>query len=105
MASDLNMTTRETTRQFNRSHGSFELAFAPVILALVGLWIDRRLGTTPAFVITLAVLGFVGVGLKLYYAYRYEMAGHAQKLAAIHDGTVHHGTRQHVTVDPGTVTS
>lgn len=93
------MTTRETTRQFNRSHGSFELAFAPVIMALIGLWIDRRLGTTPAFVITLAVLGFVGVGLKLYYAYRYEMAGHAERLAALHNGT-----RQQASVDPGTVT-
>lgn len=94
------MTTRETTRQFNRSHGSFELAFAPLILALIGLWIDHRIGTTPLFVISLAVLGFVGVGVKLYYAYRYEMAGHAERLDALR-----HGRIDHMASDSGTVGS
>lgn len=93
------MTTRETTRQFNRSYGSFELAFAPVIMALIGLWIDRRIGTTPLLVIALAVLGFIGVGLKLYYAYRFEMATHAQRLDALR-----HGTGQNLHGDPRTVT-
>lgn len=83
MAIDLKMNTGETTRQFNRSHGSFELALSPVIFALIGLWLDRKLGTTPVFVIGLAVFGIVGAGLKLYYAYRYEMAQHAEKLGEL----------------------
>ena len=31
----------ELTRSLHRSAGSFELVFAPVIMALVGLWLDR----------------------------------------------------------------
>ena len=41
----------ELTRSLHRSAGSFELVFAPVIMALIGLWLDRMFGTTPNFVI------------------------------------------------------
>ncbi len=58
----------------HRSAASFELAFAPVLLALVGLWLDRTLGTTPFLVVGLAVLGVLGVGVKIYYQYRHHMA-------------------------------
>ncbi|MHB1139681.1 MAG: AtpZ/AtpI family protein [Microthrixaceae bacterium] len=68
--------THETTRQLNRSHGSFELALAPVILGLLGLWLDRTLGTTPLFLLLFTVFGFVGAGVKIYCTYRYEMAQH-----------------------------
>ncbi|MCB1256610.1 MAG: AtpZ/AtpI family protein [Microthrixaceae bacterium] len=83
MAIDLKMNTRETTRQFNRSHGSFELALSPVIFALLGVWLDRKLGTSPLFVIFLALFGIVGAGLKVYYTYRYEMAQHAERLSEL----------------------
>jgi len=33
----------ELTRSLHRSAGSFELVFAPVIMALIGLWLDRML--------------------------------------------------------------
>lgn len=98
MASELNKMTRDTTRQFNRSHGSFELAFAPVVLALIGLWVDHRVGTTPLFVIALALFGFGGVGIKIYYAYRYEMAGHAEQLEDLRNGKI-----DHMVTDPGAV--
>lgn len=98
MASELNMMTRDTTRQFNRSHGSFELAFAPVLMAVIGLWVDHRVGTTPLFIIVLAVFGFVGVGIKLFYAYRYEMAGHAEQLRDLRNGKI-----DHIVTDPGAV--
>lgn len=73
--------THETTRQLNRSHGSFELALAPVILGLLGLWLDRTLDTTPLFLITFTVFGFIGAGVKIYFTYRYEMAQHEAGVA------------------------
>ncbi len=57
----------------HRSSASFELAFAPVILALLGLWLDRTLDTTPLFVVAFAVLGVLGVGVKVYFQYRHQM--------------------------------
>lgn len=74
MATELATKTHETTKQLNRSSGSFELAFAPVILGLLGLWLDRTVDTTPLFVIAFSLIGFVGTGLKIYYGYRYEMS-------------------------------
>ncbi|MEX0769009.1 MAG: AtpZ/AtpI family protein [Microthrixaceae bacterium] len=81
MPIDLATTTHETTRQLNRSHGSFELALAPVILGLFGLWLDRRLGTVPVFLILFTVLGFAGAGIKIYYTYRYQMQQHQADVA------------------------
>ena len=72
----------EMTRSLHRSSGSFELAFAPVLLALLGLWIDSSLGTMPLFTITLAVVGVLGAGIKTYYSYNHSM----QQLAQ--DGTL-----------------
>ena len=63
---------------FNRSHGSFELVLGPVLLALAGLWLDRRLGITPVLTIALAMAGLVGAVTKLYYTYRHEMAQAAE---------------------------
>ncbi|MEI7888328.1 MAG: AtpZ/AtpI family protein [Actinomycetes bacterium] len=76
MPADFATTTHETTRQLNRSHGSFELALAPVILGLLGLWLDRTLGTVPVFLILFTVLGFAGAGVKIYFTYRYQMEQH-----------------------------
>jgi len=78
---DFSTTSHETTRQLNRSHGSFELALAPVILGLLGLWLDRTLGTVPVFLLTFTVLGFAGAGAKIYFTYRYEMAQHQEDTA------------------------
>jgi len=74
MASDLRTTHQDATRSLNRSHGSFELAFAPVLLALGGLWLDRTIGTVPVFTIVLAFLGLAGTSVKLYYSYRHTMS-------------------------------
>ena len=59
---------------FNRSHGGFELALAPALFALLGLWIDRQVGITPVLTIAFAVFAFVGVTVKQFYVYRYHMA-------------------------------
>jgi F0F1-type ATP synthase assembly protein I len=85
---DFTTTTHETTRQLNRSHGSFELALAPVILGLLGLLLDRALGTVPVFLVLFTVIGFAGAGVKIYYTYRYEMAQHEEAVAwKGHDST------------------
>ncbi len=66
--------TEEMTRSLHRSSASFELAFAPVIMALLGLWLDRTFGTLPVFTVGLAVLGTIGAGLSVYYSYGHAMA-------------------------------
>lgn len=73
----------EFTRSLHRSSGSFELVFAPVILALVGLWLDRTLDTLPAFTVGLAVFGAIGAGVAQYYAYQQRM------LRLAEDGELH----------------
>jgi F0F1-type ATP synthase assembly protein I len=61
---------------FHRSHGSFELVFSPIIFALLGLWLDSRLGTTPLLCVLFAVLAYGAVAAKIYYTYRDGMARH-----------------------------
>jgi hypothetical protein len=63
----------ELTSSLHRSAGSFELVFAPVIMALIGLWIDRTLGTTPAFTVGLAVFGALGAGVSMYFSYHRQL--------------------------------
>ena len=65
---------REMTRSLHRSHGSFELALAPVILALLGLWLDRTIGTVPLFTLLFAAVGIAGAFAKVYYQYKASMA-------------------------------
>ena len=60
----------------NRSTGSFELVFSPLLLALIGLWIDRTFDTTPLFVILFAMMGFAGACVKLWLRYDAEMSEH-----------------------------
>lgn len=50
-----------------------ELAAVPVIFVLSGLWLDGRLGTRPAFTVSLAVVAVVGMALRSYYAYQERM--------------------------------
>ena len=55
---------------FHRSSGSFELVLAPLLFGLLGLWLDRMVGTTPLFTVLLAIAGLAGVVVKVYYGYR-----------------------------------
>jgi len=74
MAADPTSTHHEMTRSIRRSHGSFEIAFAPVLMALIGFGIDRTFSTMPIFTVSLAVVGVLGSFTKIYYSYRYQMA-------------------------------
>jgi F0F1-type ATP synthase assembly protein I len=47
-----------------------------LILALIGFGIDKLFGTVPVFTVLFAVLGLVGVVVKLYIDYRTEMEQH-----------------------------
>ena len=64
------------TGGLHRSTGSFELVFSPLLLALLGLWLDSAVGTTPLFVLLFALIGFAGVCVRIYYRYDAEMAEH-----------------------------
>lgn len=67
------MDKPQITKDMTDSTGGFELAFSGVIFCLFGLWIDRQLGTVPLFTLVLAVLGFVGGMLNVYYRYRRQI--------------------------------
>lgn len=60
----------------HRTTGGYELAFSPLLLALIGFAIDKVLGTLPLFTIVFAVLGLVGAVTKIYIQYRSEMEYH-----------------------------
>lgn len=72
----------EMTLQLNQSHGAYELVLSPVILALLGFWADRSLGTGPWLMVSAALIGFVGAVVKIYYSYRSKMAAHAAHTSA-----------------------
>lgn len=71
---DTKSAVHDATRSLNRTHGSFELALAPVVMALFGFWLDRTIDTVPVFTLLFAVIGVVGAFAKVYYQYRYQMA-------------------------------
>jgi len=61
--------------QLNKGNGSFELVMSPLLLALVGLWLDHSVThTTPWMTVIFAILGLAGSVVKIYYGYRSKMA-------------------------------
>jgi len=67
----------DLTQSVHRSTGSFELVLGAVLFALVGFGIDRGAGTTPWFTVALALSGFAGACISIYYRYRAAMHTHA----------------------------
>ena len=65
---------RDTWHGFSNalSH-AFEIAAITAIFALIGVWIDHRLGTRPAFMIVLTLFAVVGVGLRAYLTYTHQI--------------------------------
>ena len=61
-------------RDMSQSSGGYELVLSGVIFSLLGLWIDRRIGTVPLFTIVLAVVGFGGSVANIYYRYQRQIA-------------------------------
>lgn len=61
-------------RELNQGFGealsrAFELAVTPVVFGFFGYLIDMRLGTSPIFMLVLALFAVVGSFVKLWYAY------------------------------------
>ncbi len=70
-------------RELNKGLGdgftrAFEIVLAPAIFGLLGLAVDRALGTVPAFTTALAVLALTGVFVKTYYVYAEQMRQHEE---------------------------
>jgi len=57
-----------------KSSGGFDLVLGPVMLAMLGLWLDRQLGWTPVLMLVLLAFGTVGAVLKVYYDWQRSMA-------------------------------
>ena len=66
-----------------RSHGGFDLVMAPVIFALLGLWIDSMTGTRPLFTIGLLVFGAIGAALKVSYDWKRNMVAANERTAEL----------------------
>jgi len=69
--------------ELSQSSGSYELVLSAVVFALIGLLIDRWLGTTPIFVLVFTVAGFIGAASSLYYRYKYRIAQIDAETAAL----------------------
>lgn len=67
---------RDLTQQMHRTTGSYELVLSPLLLALIGFWLDHVFDTLPWLTIIFAVVGLSGAVIKLYYGYRTEMEAH-----------------------------
>lgn len=67
---------RELTQSMHRSAGSFELVMSPLLLGLIGLWVDSRLDTSPFVTVIFCLIGLSGAAVKIYYGYDHEMESH-----------------------------
>jgi len=65
------------------SSGSYELVLGSVIFGLIGLLIDRRIGTTPVFMLVLTIAGMAGASISIYYRYKHRIAQLQSETAAI----------------------
>lgn len=65
---------RELHRDLNASAGGWELAFAPLLLGVLGFVLDRAVGTLPVFTVLLAVAAFAAVAWRLLHDYGRRMA-------------------------------
>lgn len=66
----------------HHSTGGFELVVSLVLMAGLGLLVDRALGTLPWFTLGMALLGFAGATINMWYRYQASMATAAAERAA-----------------------
>ena len=55
---------------------AFELVATPMVFGGIGWAIDRVAGTSPVFLVILAVFGVVGTFVRFWYGYDQEMRSH-----------------------------
>ncbi len=73
--------TPQLTSDVRQTSGGFELVLSPLLLALIGLGLDRLLGLTPVLTILFAVVGVAGAVTKIVVGYDREMAEHRDHAA------------------------
>ncbi len=66
-----------------QSSGSYELVLGSVIFGLIGLLIDRRIGTTPLFLLIFTIAGMAGASISIYYRYKHRIAQIQAETAAL----------------------
>lgn len=54
---------------------AFEFAIIPAVFGLVGYGLDRLLGIVPVLTIVMAVVAFIGLGVRAWYIYDDKMRG------------------------------
>lgn len=81
--SDPSAAPQRTDLRLAETSGSYELVLSAVIFGLVGLLIDRRIGTTPLFLLVFTIAGLVGAAASLYYRYKYRIAQLQEESAAL----------------------
>lgn len=52
---------------------AFELAIIPALFGLAGYGLDRWVGMVPVFTIVMAIVAFVGLGVRAWYQYDAKM--------------------------------
>ena len=72
-----NPSTPALTDAARQSSGSFELVLGPVLMAVVGIFVDKWLGTTPLFILLFTLWGAVGAAVAIYFRYRHQIAATA----------------------------
>lgn len=83
------MHPHRPNRTFNAAlNGGMEIAATIFVFVLIGLGIDRLLGTRPVFVISLFLFAALACGMRYYYAYKADMERlEAELLARRRSGT------------------
>jgi hypothetical protein len=79
-ARDVSSTGASWRGYSNAMSRAFEFAATTAIFVGLGWLVDHWLGTAPAFIIVLSVLGLVGQFARLWYAYDAEMRDHERAL-------------------------
>lgn len=74
-------------RDISQSSGGYDMVLAGVLFALIGLWIDKRIGTVPLFTIVLTIVGFTGSVLNVYYRYKRDIERIEAETAALRGRT------------------
>ncbi len=74
-------------REISQGSGGYELVLGPVLLSLLGLWIDSQLGTTPWLTVGFVIAGFAGAVCSIYFRYRRDIAQIEAETAAIRQAT------------------
>jgi len=67
--------TYELMKRPTAGMSAFEFIAAPVVLTLIGLWLDRVVfHTEPWLTVSFALIGVLGATIKLFFGYREHMA-------------------------------